>query len=212
MHDEEELSVDEERRLRSALATIGSTSAEQARASEKTRQRSGESSARHRLRWPLMGAAAAVALVACVGTGIALDRSGQPTTAGFTASGQDERLHGQTLPEWIACSRAIAIGDITKVTGTNTSRIKVTMHVNKWIRPTHGSSTLSFTDRNPSIDGGRPTWRVGGPVLVRVSENPSSPVRSFRGKDLTLYRDLVQGGLDDASKTACRSPWAASAG
>lgn len=217
MHDEEELSVDEERRLRGALATIGSASAEQARATEKAGLPIGESPTRHRPRLPrgpVMGAAAAVALVACLGTGIVLNRSDQPTTAGFpsASSGQDEHLRSQTLPEWISCSRVIAVGDVTKVTGANAARVKVTMHVTEWIRPAGGSSTLTFTDRNPKIDGGWPAWRTGGPVLVVIPANTSYAVNTFRGKDLTVNRNRIQGALTAGSKTVCRSPWAASAG
>lgn len=124
------------------------------------------------------------------------------------ASYGEGKMHAQTLPEWIACSRTIAIGDVVKVVGADSPRVTVTMHITQWTRPDHGSSTLVFSDKNPKIDGNWPAWEVSGPVLVVIPTNRSDSVNSFRGKQLTSTKQRIDDALDEASTTSCPPRWA----
>lgn len=122
----------------------------------------------------------------------------------------DEDLEqAQTLPEWIACSRAIATGEVVKVVGADSPQVTVTMRVSHWIRPSHGKSTLVFSERNPKIDGGG-AWKTGGPVLAVIPLKTSDSARMYRGNQLTVNKRLITSGLKEASRTTCPSPWAAS--
>lgn len=92
------------------------------------------------------------------------------------ASYGEDQVHAQTLPEWIACSQTIAIGDVAKVVGADSPRVTVTMHITQWTRPDHGPSTLVFSDKNPKIDG---DWRRGRSVAQSwLSSRPIDPVTS----------------------------------
>lgn len=126
------------------------------------------------------------------------------------ASYGEDQVHGQTLPEGIACSRMIVVGDVVRVTSEDSPRVSVTMRVSQWIRPSHGRSTLTFSDRNPKIDGSWAPWKVGGPVLVVIPLKTSEPAHTFRGKELTFNKRYLMSGLKEASHTVCPSPWAPS--
>ncbi|MEV6395881.1 hypothetical protein AB0M39_14050 [Streptomyces sp. NPDC051907] len=144
---------------------------------------------------------AAAAAAACIAVTVSvMSGSSGP------ASREEQNGHGQTLTEWIACARTIAVGDVTEVRPSSKGRITVSLDVDDWIKPSHGDNRITLDLVDPRAAEARPPIEKGQRLLMVVPERSDQEASTFEGAKLTQYRSTITKALDEAEQTACRSP------
>ncbi len=210
MEGSERINKGEEQDLRRALAQIAQASADQARERSATPAETPNRSRRQHRRLILAVAAAGAMMVAGASVWMVVGGGGaipEPVTAAgtteHTTPGSAAGERGQSLAEWIACSQTIAIGEVTDIMHPRSGRVRISLRVSNWIRPSTGPERIIVSDIDPKRAGLRPQWRRGGPVLVVVPANRTRPVAAFRGTDLARYRSWIESALPAAASATC---------
>ncbi|MFJ9109913.1 hypothetical protein [Streptomyces sp. NPDC102283] len=198
------LTDSEESRLRRALALIGEEAGRGDRAEVPVRRRP----ARHR------GGITIGALVAAavVGVGLLTVTLGDPNTAspggGGAAAPDAEGGQGQTLLEWVACGRTIAVGDVTAVNPSGQDgRLTVAFAVQDWIKPSQGEREIELDVVEPAVARVREPWRVGQHLLIVVPQRRDLETDTFGGAELAPNRASVEEALPQAEQTRCPAIW-----
>ncbi|MCX4821366.1 hypothetical protein OG883_15920 [Streptomyces sp. NBC_01142] len=147
-------------------------------------------------------AAAAAAAAACIAVTVSvMSGSSGP------ASREEQNGQGQTLAEWIACARTIAVGDVSEVRPSSKGRITVGLDVADWIKPSHGDSRITLDLVDPRVTEARPPIEKGQHLLMVVPERSDQETSTFEGAELTQYRSTITKALGKAEHTACPHPW-----
>lgn len=124
-----------------------------------------------------------------------------PAPAGRTSHG-----HGVSRYEaWVACSRYIAVGDVTAVhAATTDGRVVVSLTGLEWLKPSHGEAAAEWEVVDPATLRS-PPLRPGEHVLLVVADEKSQN-RTYRDGELTGARRAIERALPTAP-TACPSHW-----
>ncbi|MGW1898986.1 hypothetical protein ACWCQB_16400 [Streptomyces hirsutus] len=125
-------------------------------------------------------------------------------------SGRDDRASGkgQTLPEWIACARTIAEGDVVTVRqSSEAGRVVVTFDVQDWIKPGRGAQRITLDVVDPAEARVRDPWKEGQHLLIVVPERRDQETDTFRGERLEWYRARIEHGLPEAATADCPPIW-----
>lgn len=218
MEDTVRLNEEEEALLRSALDDIARASVAQAWQREAAPSRGVAKSTPGRRRVLLATAAAGVMLIGGTSAWMVVSHESTDARPQQAASAQHHSTapgaveQGQSLTEWIACSKTIAVGHVTEVAHIAPGRVKISLKVNDWIQPSSGPEHITIADMDPRKAGLRPPWKRGGPVLVVIPANRAQPVAAFWGKELTRYRSWITSALPRATTATCPPAFAGGSG
>ncbi|WP_405615956.1 hypothetical protein OG292_21925 [Streptomyces sp. NBC_01511] len=204
-----DLTDSEEDRLRRALAVIGEEAGRGDPVKGPVRPRASR-------RRRGIGIGALVAAVAA-GIGLLTLTLGNPNTAspgggdraapdaGGAGSGQ-----GQTLLEWVACGRTIAVGDVMAVSPSGQDgRLTVTFAVRDWIKPSQGEREIELDVVDPAEARVREPWRVGQHLLIVVPQRRDLETDTFAGAELADNQADIEEALPEAERTPCPTVWRA---
>ncbi|MFJ5779011.1 hypothetical protein [Streptomyces sp. NPDC093094] len=160
------------------------------------------------LRRRALGASAvAVATAALLASGCGSDdRRDRDDSAGQSG-------HGQTLTEWIACSRTMAFGDVVSVQeSAEAGNVVLTFDVAEWLKPAQGQKRVTLDVVDPGTYDEQRRLEPGQRLLIAVPERSDQELGTLRGDAATLERRRVRAALDEARSTSCPSPWSESSG
>ncbi|MEW1793757.1 hypothetical protein [Streptomyces niveus] len=203
------LTDSEEKRLRRALTLIGEEAGRVDLVAEPVRRRASQ-----RRRGITVGA-----LVAAVAAGIGLltltlgDSNSASPGGGDRAAADAEGGQGQTLLEWVACGRTIAVGDVMAVKPSGQGgRLTVTFAVQDWIKPSQGEREIELDVVDPAVSRVREPWRVGQHLLIVVPQRRDLETDTFADAELAANQVSIEEALPTAAQTRCPAVWRSEAG
>lgn len=198
------LTDSEENRLRLAFAMIGEEAGRVDPVEEPTPPRA---SRRHKAT-----TIAALATAAAVSIGLLTITLGDPDTAspGGGREAPDAQGQGQTLLEWVACGKTIAVGDVKAVSpSAKSGRVTVTFTVQDWIKPAHGKHEIDLDVVDPTQARVREPWRVGQHRLIVVPQRRDLETDTFGGAELGTNQARIEEAMPKAAHTQCPAAWRA---
>ncbi|WP_073738799.1 hypothetical protein OG892_00780 [Streptomyces sp. NBC_00341] len=194
---------DEESRLRRAFSLIGEAvavpeSAEEFGQGEAPRKRASSRPTRKRGRTVLWTAAAACAAVLVIGVAVAASGGSSAPSAGGTT-------RGQTFPELLACSNSIVEGTLKDVRAVSNGRVRVTMSVDRWLKPENGLDTATFALADPTVRDPEEAYGRGDHVLMVIPSNHDQIATTFplQGQEIPATRDRIIRALPGVTAADC---------
>lgn len=209
-----ELSPVEEARLRTALHIIGDEAGGTADSAAKSttgrvfgadngpqHARSPEDPRRPSRRTLFVAAcAAAVVIVGTLGILRVIDDPSDPQSGSTSGS--------QTAPEQLACAVAVVEGDVRAIRRVpEQSRLRVTLRVTDWIKPSDGPATTRLSVLDTGGQGLRDQLRLGTHVLLIVPERADFETEVYSGSNIRSMRKYVDHYLPRSQHIECPSRW-----
>lgn len=194
---------DEENQLRRAFALIGEEAARPESAEESGRDAIRRRAAysrpeRRRGRAALLAAAAACAAALVIGAAVA-------TSGGSPAPSADGTTRGQTFPELLACSKTIVEGTLKDVRPAGKAHVRVTMAVDRWLKPGTGPGTTTFDLADPTARDPEEAYGQGDQVLMMIPSNRDQIATTFpfQGQEIPATRDRIIRTLPGVTDADC---------
>ncbi|NED91653.1 hypothetical protein G3I76_67715 [Streptomyces sp. SID11233] len=194
---------DEENQLRRAFALIG----EEAAGPEFTED-SGQGAVRRRVvhsrperrrgRVVLLAAGAACAAALVIVVAVA-------TSGGSSAPSADGTARGQTFPELLACSKTIVEGTLDDVRPAGKAHVRVTISVDRWLKPETGPDTTTFDLADPTVRDPQEAYVQGDRVLMVIPSNRDRIATTFpfQGQEIPATRDRIVRTLPGVTDADC---------
>ncbi|MFJ6988656.1 MULTISPECIES: hypothetical protein [unclassified Streptomyces] len=154
-----------------------------------------------RTRTVVLAAAAACAVALLVGVAVAT-RGGSPAPS--TPSSDTAGL-GQNFPELLACSTTIVEGTLEEIRPAGDGRVRVTLSVDRWLKPGDGAGTLTLDLADPAARDPLEAYRQGRHVLMVIPSDPERIATTFplQGQDIPTTRDRVARTLPEVTAADC---------
>ncbi|MFJ5850239.1 hypothetical protein [Streptomyces sp. NPDC092903] len=194
---------DEENQLRRAFALIGEEAAGPEPAEEPgqgaVRRRVVHSRPeRRRGRAVLLAAGAACAAALVIGVAVA-------TSGGSSAPPADGTTRGQTFPELLACSKTIVEGTLKDVRPAGKAHVRVTMSVERWLKPKTGLDTTTFDLADPTVRDPEEAYGQGDHVLMVIPSNRDQIATTFpfQGQEIPATRGRIIRTLPGVTDADC---------
>uniref|UniRef100_A0AAU2VIN0 DUF4179 domain-containing protein n=1 Tax=Streptomyces sp. NBC_00008 TaxID=2903610 RepID=A0AAU2VIN0_9ACTN len=194
---------DEEDQLRRAFALIGEVaagpeSAEELGQGAVSREVVSSKPTRKRGRTVLLAAAAACAAALVVVVAVA-------SSGGSSAPSADGMTRGQTFPELLACSKTIVEGTLKDVRPAAKGHVRVSMSVDRWLKPRNGLETATFELADPTVRDPEEAYGQGDHVLMVIPSNPDQIATTFpfQSQEIPATRDRIIRTLPGVTNADC---------